>query len=240
MKERKVRKLNTSSDAAEQVIRLSLQGIEVAARLSGSGAKNVAALLVAIAKDKQKVRGKTTLTNMLKSGKPLKVFSIKKEDLKKFSDEAKRYGVLFAAIVEKNTNDGMMDILVREEDAAKINRIVERFKLATVDMAVINTEIEKIKAEKEKGVEPASETAKENKEVKEKPIQKEGNEIINPIFGKAKKSNQLEPSLMNKNNLENSTENKPSVREEIKKIKNEINKATKHKHIKNKGRKRTR
>ena len=68
--------MNTSSEAAEQVIRISLQGIEVAARLSGSGAKNIAALLVAIAKDKQKVRGKTTLTNMLKSGRPLKVFSI--------------------------------------------------------------------------------------------------------------------------------------------------------------------
>ena len=45
--------MNQSSDAAEQVIRLSLQGFEVAVRLSGSGAKNFAALLVAIAKDKQ-------------------------------------------------------------------------------------------------------------------------------------------------------------------------------------------
>ena len=73
--------MNTSSDAAEQIIRISLEGFEVAARLSGSGAKNVAAALIAIAKDQQKVRDKTTLTNMLKSGRPLKVFSIKTEDL---------------------------------------------------------------------------------------------------------------------------------------------------------------
>ena len=232
--------MNTSSEAAEQVIRISLQGIEVAARLTGSGAKNVAALLVAFAKDKQKVRGKTTLTNMLKSGRPLKVFSIKNEDLKKFSDEAKKYGVLFSAIVDKNTNDGMIDILVREDDAAKINRIVERFKLATVDMAVINSEIEKIKEEKAKAYEPASNKQKNLTESKEKPISKEKNESLNPNLGKVKKDRQLEPSLMNKNNLENSTENKPSVREEIKKIKNELNKVTKHKHIKNKGRKRTR
>ena len=86
MKERKVREVNTSSDAAEQIVRISLEGFEVAARLSGSGAKNVAAALVAIAKDQQKVRGKTTLTNMLKSGRPLKVFSIKTEDLQKFSE----------------------------------------------------------------------------------------------------------------------------------------------------------
>ncbi len=232
--------MNTSSDAAEQVIRISLQGIEVAARLSGSGAKNVAALLVAIAKDKQKVRGKTTLTNMLKSGRPLKVFSIKTEDLKKFSEEAKRYGVLFSAIVEKNNNDGMVDILTREEDSSKINRIVERFKLATVDMAIINGEIEKIKVEKTKGVEPINPKDKEVKEEKEKPLKKEANENINPSLGKTEKENLSKPSSKNKNNLEVSTKNKPSVREEIKEIKRDMNKVTEHKHVKSKERKQSR
>ncbi len=232
--------MNTSSDAAEQVIRISLQGIEVAARLSGSGAKNVAALLVAIAKDKQKVRGKTTLTNMLKSGRPLKVFSIKTEDLKKFSEEAKRYGVLFSAIVEKNNKDGMVDILTREEDSSKINRIVERFKLATVDMAIINGEIEKIKVEKTKGVEPINPKDKEVKEEKEKPLKKEANENINPSLGKTEKENLSKPSSKNKNNLEVSTKNKPSVREEIKEIKRDMNKVTEHKHVKSKERKQSR
>lgn len=232
--------MNTSSDAAEQVIRISLQGIEVAARLSGSGAKNVAALLVAIAKDKQKVRGKTTLTNMLKSGRPLKVFSIKTEDLKKFSEEAKRYGVLFSAIVEKNNKDGMVDILTREEDSSKINRIVERFKLATVDMAIINGEIEKIKEVKNKGVEPINQKDKEVKEEKEKPLKKEANENINPSLGKTEKENLSRPSSKNKNNLEVSTKNKPSVREEIKEIKRDMNKVTEHKHVKSKERKQSR
>lgn len=230
--------MNTSSEAAEQVIRLSLQGIEVAARLSGSGAKNIAALLVAIAKDKQKVRGKTTLTNMLKSGRPLKVFSIKSEDLKKFSDEAKRYGVLFSAIIEKNNNDGMIDIMTKEEDASKINRIVERFKLATVDMATIQSEIEKIKEEKSKGLQPENEKSKEEKDKKEEPIKKEVGQDTNPSLGKVKRNNQLEPSLKSKKDLEAST--KPSVREEIKEIKREMNKVTEHKPVKKKERKNVR
>ena len=232
--------MNTSSEAAEQVIRISLQGIEVAARLSGSGAKNIAALLVAIAKDKQKVRGKTTLNNKLKSGRPLKVFSIKTDDLKKFSEEAKRYGVLFSAIVEKNNKDGMIDIMTKEEDASKINRIVERFKLATVDMAIINSEIEKIKEEKSKGVEPISQKEKEDKEEKEKPLKKEVKENINPTLGKTEKENLSEPSLKNKNNLGVSTKDKPSVREEIKEIKKEMSKVTEHKHVKSKERKQVR
>lgn len=205
--------MNTSSEAAEQVIRLSLQGIEVAAKLSGSGAKNIAALLLAIAKDKQKVRGKTTLTNMLKSGRPLKVFSIKGEDLRKFSEEAKRYGVLYSAIVEKTNRDGMIDIMTREEDSPKINRIIERFKLATVDLATIQSEVEKIKDNKgeiDKG---------------------------NPSLKMAEKKNQLENFSKSKDNLEVSTKRKPSVREEIKTIKKEMSKNIKQKRVRNKERK---
>lgn len=36
--------MNNGGDAAEQVVRLSLEGFEVAARLSGSAAKNIALL----------------------------------------------------------------------------------------------------------------------------------------------------------------------------------------------------
>ena len=32
--------MNQSSDAAEQIVRLSLEGFEVAAKISGTGAKN--------------------------------------------------------------------------------------------------------------------------------------------------------------------------------------------------------
>ena len=50
--------MNSSGDAAEQVVRLSLEGLEVAARLSGSAAKNIAILLVSVLKEEQKTKGK--------------------------------------------------------------------------------------------------------------------------------------------------------------------------------------
>ena len=65
--------MNNGGDAAEQVVRLSLEGFEVAARLSGSAAKNIALLLVSVLKQEQKTKGKARLTNMIKSGKELKV-----------------------------------------------------------------------------------------------------------------------------------------------------------------------
>ena len=81
------RQMNNGGDAAEQVVRLSLEGFEVAARLSGSAAKNIALLLVSVLKQEQKTKGKARLTNMIKSGKELKVFSIPQKDLKKFTVE---------------------------------------------------------------------------------------------------------------------------------------------------------
>ena len=51
--------MNNSGDAAEQVVRLSLEGTEVALKLTGSAAKNIAAAIYAVLKnrDKNKIQG---------------------------------------------------------------------------------------------------------------------------------------------------------------------------------------
>ena len=83
--------MNNGGDAAEQIVRLSLEGFEIAAKLTGSAAKNVALLLVSVLKQEQQTKGKARLTNMIKSGKELKVFSIPNKDLAQFTKQAKRY-----------------------------------------------------------------------------------------------------------------------------------------------------
>ena len=117
--------MTNGGDAAEQVVRLSLEGFEVAAKLSGAAAKNIAVLLVSVLKQEQKTKGKARLTNMIKSGKELKVFSIPNKDLKKFTEQAKRYGVLYCVLRDKNTkgDNVPIDIIARAEDASKIQRI---------------------------------------------------------------------------------------------------------------------
>jgi hypothetical protein len=141
--------MNSGADAADQIVNLSLKGIEVLAKISGEGAKNLATYLYAVLKDQKKTKGKTRLESLLRSGKELKVLSVRNEDLKQFTHEAKRYGVLYCALRDKKSLDGMCDIMVRAEDASKINRIVERFKLATVDTASIKSEIQKSRAAKQ-------------------------------------------------------------------------------------------
>lgn len=215
--------MNTSGDAAESIVRMSLQGFEVAVKLTGSGAKNVAAIMVAMLKDQKQTKGKTRLTSMLKSGKELKVFTVKEEDLRKFTEEAKRYGVLFCALKGKGKSlDGMVDIMVRAEDASKINRIVDRFNLATVDTASIKSEIQKSKDSKDKGVVIKSVEERIVDDILSKPISREENDMSNPQVAKTEKNPPSEPILNNKNKSDKGTKSeKPSVREEIKSIKEE-------------------
>ena len=141
--------MNPGGDAAEQVVRLSLEGVEVAAKITGNGAKNISLLLLAALKEEKKTKGKARLTNMLKSGKELKVYTITQKDLAKFAKEAKRYGVLYCVLKDRKNTDpnATVDIIARAEDASKIQRIIERFRLATVGLADVALSIQKEKEE---------------------------------------------------------------------------------------------
>ena len=108
--------MNTSGDAAEQVVRLSLEGMEVAAKITGSAAKEVAALLYAALKnrDKNKIKGRQRLTSMLRSGKELTIFTVKNKDMARFVADAKRYGVVYCVLREAKDNPhGVSEIMVR-------------------------------------------------------------------------------------------------------------------------------
>ena len=144
--------MNTSGEAADQVVRMSLEVGEAALKISGTGAKHLAVMLYAVLKEKKKTKGRARLETLVKSGRPLTVFSVKESDLKQFVQEAKRYGVLYCAVRNpKGSSDGLVDVIVKEEDAPRINRIVDRFQFASVtEAAKIKTEIERIRAEKAK------------------------------------------------------------------------------------------
>ena len=156
--------MNTSGEAADQIVRMSMEVGEAALKISGKGAKQLAVLLYAILKEQKKTRGRARLETLVRSGRPLTVFSVKESDLKKFVQEAKRYGILYCVVRDpRGSNDGMADIMVKEEDAPRINRIVERFQFASVSKAAqVKTEIEKSREEKSR-----KETQKENTKSKD-------------------------------------------------------------------------
>ena len=224
-----------SADAAEQVVRMTLEGGEVAIRLAGSGAKQLAILLYAVLRDQKKTKGKTRLTNMLRSGKELKVFAISDKDLTKFCTEAKRYGVLYTVLKDLDANDGITDIMVKAEDASKVNRIFERFKFATVDMASIKTEIEQKREEKGAEAQPAVMLKKDKTEAfldaLFKPKEEAENTEPDPSKARTTASRQSGHSLESKNpsqrnprDLDSGSEGRPSVKKELAEIREELKK----------------
>ena len=225
--------MSVNGDVSEQVVRLSLEGFEVLAKLTGSGAKNIAAMLYTIMKDNKQTKGKTKLNKMIRVGKPLKIFTIKKEDLKIFAKESKNYGIQYCALMDRNNKelDGMVDIMVKEEDASRINRIVERFKLTTVDTAKIKTEVTKSienreTQKKEKGVQEKSKEQQLEDVLAQKPIQKEQNTNENFNVAKTEKSPLSKPSLMTSKMQEGVSKEatKPSVKKELAELKVEAEK----------------
>ena len=222
--------MSINGDVSEQIVRLTLEGFEVIAKLTGSGAKNIAAMLYAIMKDKNnsQTRGKMKLNKMLQAGKPLKIFTISNEDLKIFVREAKNYGITYCALKDKKNIelDSMVDIIVKEEDASRINRIVEKFKLTTINTTKMETEVTKsIKdkeiQKKEKGVQEKSKE-QQLKEVLTPKISQDGSNVQeNFNLAKIEKSPLSKPSLMSLKMQEgvSKEEKKPSVKKELAELK---------------------
>ena len=221
--------MNTSGDAAEQVVRLSVEGFEVAAKLTGSAAKNIAVLLIAALKEEGKTKGKARLTNMIRSGKELKVFSIPQRDLKKFTEHAKKYGVLYTVLRNKFSKDGdaPVDIIARADDASKIQRIVDRFEIGKVDKAQIVADAQKNVADRESRANEVPEKSVGERmveEAMEMPLHKDGNQHSNPTAAKTDKN---PPSRQSSGNGDTRTDKggtalqpeRPSVREKLEEYK---------------------
>ena len=129
---------------------------------------------------------------------------------------------------KERSADGMVDIMVRAEDASKINRIVERFKLATVDTVSIKRDIEQSKADKTASSAPEQE--KPDKAADDRllddllgaPVQKEEHASPNPAAAKTEKSRPSAPTSEKQNRTAEGTakspEERPSVREELREI----------------------
>ena len=227
--------MSVNGDASEQAVRLGLEGFEVTVKLIGSGAKNLLAMLYAMQKDKSQnqTRGKMKLTKMLRTGKPLKIFSISKEDLKVFSKEAKTYGITYCVLRDKNNKEenAMIDVIVKEDDASRINRIVEKFKLTTVDTGRIESEVTKSienreVQKKEMGVQEKSKEQQLEEVLSDKPLQKEQNTNENFNVAKTEKSPLSKPSSKTSKMQEGVSKgaNKPSVKKELAELKIEAEK----------------
>lgn len=223
--------MSVNSETADQTVKMTLEAIEEAAKVSASiggvTAKSLAAMIYAMITDNKKTHGKTRLNAMLKSGKELKVLAIHHKDLEQFCKSAKQYGVLYCVLKEKNNTDGIVDIMVRADDASKISRMVDKFDLATINTKVIR---ESVLADKNEKISANDVNLNVTKEVETAPnlnrMAQKASENISKISNIKKKSSE-------KNKVEDDMNPcclKKSVKKELQTLQNNIgNKSTRYK-----------
>lgn len=129
----------SGTNESDQIVRLVLSGSVFLLRVSGAASMELLKFISAAASDESKASGKVRLKSLLQSGSELKVFTLQGDErFDAFKDAAKDYGVKYS-VVKRRSDDkeaGIYDIMVRAEDASKINRIIEKYALVEVEASV--------------------------------------------------------------------------------------------------------
>ena len=206
--------MNTSGEVADLMVKEGLMITEEVVKLTGLGAKNLAAIVIALLKEDNKLQGKTNLKKLLKSDKPLCILQIKENDIGKFNSEAKKYGVLFTAVNDKSNNSGFCDIIAKQEDVTKLNYIMEKLGYAAPEHE-IEPEPEPEKNGDEKSYDER--VLEQTNEEHSKNAVPRVNENEYPRENESKKHGDTEIT-------QSHTNGKPSVKKKVEEIKAEQNK----------------
>ena len=120
--------MNLGGEAADQVVRYSLEGIDHGLRLSGTMAKNLAVFLAAVMKNNQKSYGRISMARMLRENRPLKFFTMPSNRIHEFAKEGKKRGLPYVVIRDRK-NPKLCELMVFADDAAKVNRVMDQMNL---------------------------------------------------------------------------------------------------------------
>ena len=72
------------------------------------------------------MHGKTNLTRLLRENKPLRFFEVPESRMKEFAREANVRGLLYVPVRDRSKAAGKIEFAVWAEDAAKVNRVLEK------------------------------------------------------------------------------------------------------------------
>ena len=118
--------MDVSAEAADLVVKEGIQATESAVKLAGAGLKNVAALLLALQRQDNKVIGKTTAKRLARDPAPAEVIPLKKEDMRQFKKLAKEYGILYFFAQKKGNESGYINVVSNQNYAAQLNAVMEQ------------------------------------------------------------------------------------------------------------------
>ncbi len=113
-------------EAADQLVRMMLNGSEVAIRLSGSAAKNMLALTMALAKQNKRLSGKVNMARMLRETRDLRLFPMTPEQYREFRKHARKQKILFSSISDRDGSGKLYDVVMPVTEVERANLIFDR------------------------------------------------------------------------------------------------------------------
>lgn len=120
---------------AAQIIRVSLEGVEVIlkiGKLNWDFVKDVCAVFTRML-DQEKLAGKTSVRQLLKSGGDLQVFKFRTENLQTVKKMADKYGILYSILPDINKKDGMSEILFHSQAVPRIQTMMEQIQDSKIE-----------------------------------------------------------------------------------------------------------
>lgn len=142
-------------DASSVVMQYVFKSGEAALKVTGTAAKNLALLLLALLQQKNRSKGQVWVKTMAQQGTPLMTFPIPADKLKEFSELAKQRGVMYAIIQGKDkTTATHIDVIARQNDVALLKDIFGKLGIGELPVSgkiesVPITKETRIKNEKE-------------------------------------------------------------------------------------------
>lgn len=117
--------MDVSGETADLLVREGVMVTEEAIKLTGVALKNVGALLIAISLQDYKVVGETSAKKLARDPAPAEIIHLKTEDVPKFKELAKVYGVLYFFANKKGGKGEITNVVSNVNYASKLNAIME-------------------------------------------------------------------------------------------------------------------
>ena len=183
--------MDASTEVADLVVKEGVQVAEGALKIAGSSLKNIAALLLALAKQDAKVVGKTTAKRLARDPNAAIVVQIPEADKSKFRRLAKKFGVLYFIAQKKGNQSGVINVVSNENYAAQLNAIMQELgyplpekPVETAKKATPRTQSERSSPERRNGSTPR--TGTRTSEAPEKPSVRKRLEALKQASDKMK------------------------------------------------------
>lgn len=125
--------MEVSGEVADLLVKEGLQVAELAAKLSAKGAVNAAVLTAALIKNNYKLAGQVGVERLNRDSAESVVIPILQEDKARFQQLAKRFGVLYAAVSQDESQ--VVHIISNVNYSAQLNAVLEAMGYAVPSAA---------------------------------------------------------------------------------------------------------